>query len=388
MPGAAEGQGESNMGHVTQGDKDAHRRRLRRLVVVFCVVGLATVSAVFLLKLAEPKFYRVVTLPSHGGQPFRPFAMNDHGQIVGLVTRAAGGSGVALWDREQGIRELGIACDDGPLSINNLGQIAGIMIDPNGGTRAFRWDPQAGLTPLGQQGCRAFAINNRGQVTGDSGINVGQCHAYLWERTGAVRDLNPRGAWGSLAQHVNDSSQVLGLFGLEGHPCLWDLADPNSADWMALPREGDPYYSSLNNSGYVLCEMFRPAPAEVSGAWPQKYAVLWHKERDLTWLFPLADTDCRLVELNDANQVVYFETHRSALANWFPRWFSPRDRLFLWDPTCGKTSLDGYLNLGRGDSFLFRDLNNKGCLVGAVMSAKGVQKRAVLLELIAGKWRK
>jgi probable HAF family extracellular repeat protein len=385
MPIKGQEQGESNMGHVMRGDKDARRRGLRRPAVALCVVVLVVAIVVILLKLAEPELYRAVTLPSYGGKPFQPQAMNDHGQIVGLVMTAGGGSGVALWDREHGIRELGIACNDGPLVINNLGQIAGIMMDPNGGTRVFLWDPQAGLTGLGRNGSRPFAINNRGHVVGDSGFDAGQPHAHLWERTRALQDLNPPGAWGSMAEHVNDSSQILGRFGVDGRACFWDLADPNLPDWMSLPDEGDPQYSGLNNGGYVLGEMYRPVDSP--SGWPRRYAMLWHKDRDLTWLFPLDGAlNAHPFHLNDANQVVYYRSCRSTLANWFPRWFSPYERHFLWDPTHGSVSLDRGLHLSKKDDFVVRDLNNEGCIVGTIWSAKGVQKRAVLLEPIPGKW--
>ena len=68
----------------------------------------------------RPALYTLTVLPSHGGEPFRPHAMNDHGHVVGLVADGQGGYCVALWDRERGIQELGLP-SDGPLAINNSG---------------------------------------------------------------------------------------------------------------------------------------------------------------------------------------------------------------------------------------------------------------------------
>ncbi|MEN6578593.1 MAG: hypothetical protein ABFD90_19765 [Phycisphaerales bacterium] len=96
---------------------------------------------------------------------------NDHGQIVGVVATTGGGHGVALWDREQGIRELGIVGGRGSLTINNCDQVAGTTVDPTGGTRVFLWDPQTGLTLLGQRGSRAYAINNRTELGAAFGRN-------------------------------------------------------------------------------------------------------------------------------------------------------------------------------------------------------------------------
>ncbi len=380
------------MEHVTPDHKDARRRRLRCLVVVFCVVGLATVSAVFLLRLAEPRFYRAVILPSYGGQPFRPFAMNDRNQIVGLVTTRRGGLGVALWDREQGIRELGIGFSEGTLAINNAGQIGGEMCDPNGKTLGFLWDPNAGMSQIGPAGVdegRLFAIGDGGRIVGAYKTDSGSVHACMWEDTGRMRDLNPPGASCSAADHINSSGQVLGHFDHNTSDrglCLWDLADPNFTDWMSVPGESTGLYRDLNNGGYVLGEGL--CPEERPGAWPRRYAMLWHRDKDPTWLFPLVNLDAHVAYLNDANQVVYYETHRSTLSKWFPRRFPPCTRLFLWDPTHGSISLDKCLKLGGRDYFAVCDLNNEGCIVGVVESGKGVRKRAVLLEPIAGKWRR
>ncbi|MEN6426719.1 MAG: hypothetical protein ABFE13_15275 [Phycisphaerales bacterium] len=363
---------------------EARRSRLRLRVVAFA--GLMAAIAVVYLACEQCHLYSVLTLPSYGGEPFSPCAMNDHGQIVGVVATAGGGHSVALWDRQQGIRELRIVACDGSYGINNCGQVAGITVDPNGGTRAFLWDPQTGLTLLGQRGSRACAINNRGQVVGDSGMEPGPPHAVLWEGAHGMRDLNPPDAQASMAECLNDSGQILGRFGVDGGLCLWDPANPNFTDWMSLPGEGGACNHELNNGGYVLGEEFRLADGK--SGWPQRYAMLWHKDRDPVWLFPLADLNAHVAFLNDANQVVYCESHRPALARWFPRWFPPRESSFLWDPTRGRIPLDGYLRLGRTDRFGTSDLNNGGCIVGVVSSDGGVKKRTVLLEPIEKRWRR
>ncbi len=114
--------------------------------------------------------------------------------------------------------------------------------------------------------------------------------------------------------------------------------------------------------------------------------MLWRKDREPVWLFPLADFDAHVALLNDANQVVYCETHRSSLAKWFPRWFPSSRRMFLWDPVRGSISFDRCVKLGGRDYFAVCDLNNKGCLVGVVQSSQGVHTSPVLLEPIAKKW--
>lgn len=378
--------GDSSMQDVTHDRRETRRRRTRRAITVVCLVGLTAVVVVVSLARWQPDFYQVVALPLYDGKPFLPHALNDHGQVVGLVTKVGGRQHVGLWDREHGIRELGIV-SDGPLAINNAGQVAGMTVDPNGARRAFLRSPQAGLVPLGRQNVKesmACAVNNKGQVVGSFQKGSEPPHGCIWPNAGGMQDLTPPDAQGGIAAHVNDSRQILGISvgSAEGRSCFWDLTDPNSVEWIPLPDPGD--YRDLNNGGYVLGEMLRPA--EEPGEFPEKYAMLWHKEHEPIWLFPLPDLNTGVYHLNDANQVVYSEIHRSRLTRWLPRLFPARKRLFLWDPTRGSTPLDAGLRLEKTDRVIVRDLNNQGCVVGFVQSGAGVPKRAVLLEPIAKKW--
>jgi len=75
----------------------------------------------------------------------------------------------------------------------------------------------------------------------------------------------------------NESGQILGGFhdGNSSRSCLWDLADANSPKWTPLPGQGDAY-RDLNNAGYVLRAMLRPAQSPNQRL--QKWAVLWHED--------------------------------------------------------------------------------------------------------------
>ncbi|MGE5295779.1 MAG: hypothetical protein ACM3VT_13210, partial [Solirubrobacterales bacterium] len=115
--------------------------RLRLPVVAFCAAALMAAVAIVFVERGQSDLYRVTVLPSYGGMPFLPRALNDRGQIVGLMMRAGGGFSVSLWDRKQGLRDLGIATDDldRPM-INNLGQVAGVLTDANRNETVFLWD--------------------------------------------------------------------------------------------------------------------------------------------------------------------------------------------------------------------------------------------------------
>jgi uncharacterized membrane protein len=351
------------------------------LAIGLAIAGLVAAILVHRTYL-RPALYTLTVVPSYGGEPFRPHAMNDHGQIVGLVADGQGRYRVALWDREVGVQELDIA-SDGPLAINNSGQIAGAMIDPNVGTCAFLWDPQAGLTRLGPRDIReksAIAINDAAQVVGSHHENSLWPCAFVWDRAHGVRPLNVPGARGSRAEGINDFGQVIGFCDEGGllRPCTWDLTDTNVVEKM--PSLGEhAAYADLNNHGYALGDKVRLREK-------RKYALLFHREKGLTWLFPLRDLNAVAYHVNDVNQVVYSETQRSSLEHWSPRLFPPRQRTLLWDPTRGDVPLDHHVRLRSKERFLVQDLNNNGCLLGTVRTSQGALKRTVLLRPIPQRW--
>lgn len=358
----------------------------RRLIGIFCAAGLIGAIVLFSVVRERATFYRVTTLPPYRGYLFWPVAMNDQGQIVGYRFDGTE-STVLLWTRQSGLRDLGITSGSTTLAINNSGQIAGTMTDPNGNTMVFLWDPRTGLA---QFDCRSMSnvepilIGPEGQIVGSFETTGGSRQAYAWDHAGRTRELNPPSARTSEVWRSNDSGQILGAFydGNGSRSCLWDLADANSPEWMPLPGQ-DAAYRDLNNGGYVLRAMLRPA--ENLDQRVQKWAMLWHEDRGRTWLFPLPDLDAQVDYVNDANQVVYYRESRASLAKWFPRLFPARGHTFLWDPVHGSISLDKALRLKGREQFFIEDLNNEGCIVGTVWSGY-VPKRSVLLEPVAGKW--
>lgn len=111
-----------------------------------------------------------------------------------------------------------------PDDINDNGQIVGISgfyDGTTGGGRAFLWQngvlQSLGVLPkrdtIRSQDSAAYAINNAGQVVGDSRVSQEESRAFLWQN-GTMTDLgilpNFDGKW-YRARSINNSGQIVGM---------------------------------------------------------------------------------------------------------------------------------------------------------------------------------
>ena len=165
---------------------------------------------------AQPRYFKTTLLPgTWQDKKLVPQAMNDHGQVVGLIQPSDATPHLFLWDRESGVRDLqpvyDVRCD-----INNRGQIAGTLRAPDCKLKAFVREPDGTIKMLGSFSgghSEARAINNRGQVVGRSFVAIpGVYHAFTWDRTNGMRDLGAAGYTASGATAISDTGQVFGYF--------------------------------------------------------------------------------------------------------------------------------------------------------------------------------
>lgn len=363
----------SHRGRCDSARVKGKRRRLMRLL---CVVSLGLVAAVaFLLWPRSKRLYRVTVLPSLGGRSVLPYAINEHGQVVGYSEVPKGGYHLFLWDRETGMRDLG-PVGRGFTDLNDAGQIVGATEDANGVEQAFVWDPNAGrrlLTVPGAVRSRAYGINNRGWVVGFYETDDETYHAFVWDRARGMRDLgNP----GEVAWRINDAGQV--LVGTEGGTQLVQLDEKGNV----VSRSSGPAVrgARLNNHG-VVAGIARTQNSKSD-------VIVWHSDSGQSTSFQLDGDQRGGVRLNDAGQVCYHEERESELTLLGRTvWRGSRYGAYLWDPRRGRITLDDYVSLGRDEELWITDLNNKGCLVGAVQSEKH-GSRGVLLEPIPERWEK
>ena len=92
--------------------------------------------------------------------------------------------------------------------------------------------------------------------------------------------------------------------------------------------------------------------------------------------------------MNDIGQVLFADGSRPG-SKLFGFQFPPTpSKNYLHDPNLGRLSLDGYVPVGSWENLWLTDLNNHGCLVGAVQSTRESISRGVLLEPIPERWGK
>jgi len=116
-------------------------------------------------------------------------------------------------------------------AVNNAGQVVGesdtgpilqpfarVRGFPLFGTHAFLWTEAGGMRDLGHLGggtSRATAISDTGQVVGTSSLIDGSAHAFSWTSSGGMLDLNtllsPNSGWVLVEAHgVNNKGQITG----------------------------------------------------------------------------------------------------------------------------------------------------------------------------------
>ena len=359
----------------------------KRLRIVAPVVALFLVGLVVLIQRRHIQLYKVTALPSLGATFTRPEAINDRGQVTGRAD-VIGSTHLFLWDRENGMQDLGPALDRGP-DINNAGRIAGTMKDPNGNMQAFLWDPKDGKQMLGTLGgaeSTAFALNNTGQAVGFSDSVEGLPQPFVWDKTNGMQNLSRGGGRKSgMATAINDSGQVMGrvMTGADPPiPCFWDSTAPTATPAPPLlPPNDYRGGTDLNNNGCVLGKTYNWDKDET-------WTFLWTKETGIDgmqYLFQLEQSVGPL-KFNDANQVLYGEKHTSSLERFSKKYFGPYTQQCLWDPKRGKIVLDKQIPSKLGKLVGVRDINNRGCIIGSILLEHSGQVAGVLLEPIPKRW--
>jgi probable HAF family extracellular repeat protein len=358
-------------------------------IVSLCAALLLLAIFVAIFRPERQALYKVTYLPSLGGEFTLPCSINDKGQVAGFSEVSRGSYHLFLWDREKGLQDLGPVVNNA-VFINNAGQITATMQDPNGHYRAFIWDLNHGRRILPTLGGKTETvhdmnnrgktetvhdINNHGQVVGASKTASGILHACVWNSASEIHDLTPSSKEHTRAWSINDAGQVV-VF-TKGPPLLVDVKEGATSTYQPIPVRG---LIEINSNDYV---------AGMAQAGSGKFdVVIWHPDSGLKKLVQLNANASSYLNINDINQVLFAEGRQPKFRIFGRTLFSTGVKNYLHDPKRGWLSLNGHVSIGPNENLCLSDLNNKGCIVGAVQSTKDSRSRGVLLEPIPEQWGK
>src|SRR5215212_2677886 len=262
----------------------------RPLVVLAAVlVGVAMALFGVGLRSAEsqttaPSYYKVVDLGTIPRATYSPptsesAGINDFGHVVGYAALSSftyyeGGYPSEYVIGHPFLYKDGVMTDLGLLAwgsgaataINNSGQVVGNSVDGNWSSHAFLYkddgDPNTAdmkeLGTLGGTDSQANGINNSGQVVGLSSIADNQnYHAFLY-KDGVMKDLGLLGGTyrsyysNSQANGINNSGQVVGWSADDiGHQHAFLYKDGVMKDLGTLGGSNSWAYG-INTSGQVV----------------------------------------------------------------------------------------------------------------------------------------
>jgi len=213
----------------------------------------------------------VVNLGTLGAASAQVVAINDKGQVLGNRTSSSGQRRGFIY--YHGTRRDLNAPPGGAYyaDINNAGYtvaVGSIPVPPElTGVRSFLRDPgghfrNIGTLPGGNPVTQAEALNNRNQITGESGDFISPeppLRAFLWTK-GVMRDLGDLGFRPNYGLDINDRGQVTGYAGVEPGPTAFHaqkaviFSHGRVIDIDGRPNSVSPFSTGegINNLGHVV----------------------------------------------------------------------------------------------------------------------------------------
>lgn len=183
--------------------------------------------------------------------------MNDHGQVVG-VSNTTPETHAFVWSAKTGMKDLGVV--PGYLysfayGTNKRGDIYG-SLENNQLTRPalFLWTDVSGITllhPLGSYWSIAAAMNNDGEIVGETRDIPSAASAFIWNKESGVKRLPTLGGAYAAAFSINNHGDIVGYSadtaGL-GHSVLWTH---KGGDWTIQDLGTKCFARLITDSGLI-----------------------------------------------------------------------------------------------------------------------------------------
>lgn len=294
-------------------------------------------------------------------------AASDAGAGVGHPRKASKTS-----HRRYEIHDLGtLGADTGgpiltvPKDINEKGQVVGYSLTSDGRRHGFVWERGDGIRDLGALGYErsaATCINEDGRIAGYAGDNDFSTDDPEWisvalhprtrrlfvgDYDGGIRSVGKvMDKCDLLPLHLNNRGDVIGSLysAVNKHTELFIWAAGKGMQTISLPETFEKIIPLGGNSRRQVVGYY----VDTEG----RHAFIWDKSNGLTDLSQeLGSKYCKAHAINDKRQVVGQSFTRS----------KRQDSAFIWDKTSGVREL-GVLG---GDRSVAYGLNNCGAVVGS-----------------------
>jgi len=334
-----------------------------KLLLLVLTLGLIMGLSGGLQAAPQYRYYTTGQGPGSAEQGDR-LAINDNNQaVVNFNDRAY------LWTLKGGLTDLGDLGGGKSYghAINNQGQIVGESYIDSTTSHAFLW--QSGqITDLGllSGGVRSTSdsINNLGQVVGRRFDASNNMSTWTWTQTGGLQPLDLQGG---IPFSLSDDGRIVGQ--KNNHAWLWNTpgAGQDLSTNLPAPYTGDSEAHGINQNGQVVLWAMQLNPP-YGGA---SRAFSWTQAGGIKDLGTLGGTDSRAYSINKAGYIV----------GWSQCSIDGPDAPCLWTPSGGILNLNTLVidkppGVTMGDA---EAINNHGVIMGQELNGYDLEAAYMLV---------